>query len=671
MSDLSIPGVTNNLNTQKIIDTLMKAERIPLERVQAEQALEKQQKAAWQDITRKVTGLREAARSLFGASNPFAEKLAESSDSSILTAIAKRGTMNEQKEIVVKRLATADRFLSQSLPSTFKVEAGNYTITVGDKEVSFSFKGGSLQDFADTLNKRGGDLVSASVVADTRTTRVLLIESKKTGAKNPLSFSGASEALAVQAGIMERVVSTARELSLTQKSLQAWVKPLTPDAYTLKDGELTLNPGAELKIPVQPSLALNPNMVLELKVKTENIPLPGTQAQVPANGPAIPETGSITFEGITIHSGRSQAPVPELTPQKPPENITDMQVLFMEGAGKLTPLPQLTESADYQTVQIPIGELSASIDSLDLRNRNTYRKIDIKDVRIFDKAERGGLTPKNALSKAGDALISMDGIDVTRDTNVIDDLLPGVTLTLKGQSDKPVDLTVKPNVQAIQDVVVGFIGTYDRVITDIDILTRKDDKVITDATFLTEDEKKTAEKNMGLFMGDLSLSQLKDSMQRVMMNPYPTSKGKELTLLAQIGIATDTRTLGSGIDMSRLRGFLEVDTAKLDQAIAVSPEAVQQLFGNDTTGDLIVDSGVAYSIDALLRPYVMIGGLFPSKITNLDSQMSRTNREIATLEEKLKDKEAELKQKYAIMEGAVNQLQKNSQDIQNFNKQNQ
>ena len=51
--------------------------------------------------------------------------------------------------------------------------------------------------------------------------------------------------------------------------MAAWAKTLDPSQYRLADGVLTLEPGAELKIPVQPSVALDERMVLELSVKVE------------------------------------------------------------------------------------------------------------------------------------------------------------------------------------------------------------------------------------------------------------------------------------------------------------------------------------------------------------------------------------------------------------------
>ena len=171
-------------------------------------------------------------------------------------------------------------------------------------------------------------------------------------------------------------------------------------------------------------------------------------------------------------------------------------------------------------------------------------------------------------------MISLDGIDVRRGTNTIDDLIPGVTLNVKAPSDSPVELSVKHDVEGIKKQIQALVGSYNQIITDIDVLTRKDEGIIADAAYLTDDERKKARDNLGLLFGDLSLQQLKSSMQRVMMNPYPTSMNRELSLLAQIGISTDTRAPGSaGIDKTKLRGYLEIDDPKLSAAIDQHAEA--------------------------------------------------------------------------------------------------
>jgi len=672
MSDLSVPGVTDKYNTQKIIDALMAVKKEPLTRMQKELDTDQQKKTAWQDVTRKLTGLRDTARTLYGFQNPFNDRVAASSDASTLVATATRQAVEETKHILVKQVATADRFLSRSLPLDFTVDPGQYTFKVGDKEVGLSWKGGSLKAFVEALNARGGSLLSASVVNDTTSTQVLLIEGKLTGSANRLSFQDKAVDLGVKSGMITRSATGARAVPLDTSSLSAWTVPLAPGAVQVQNGTLVVNPGQELKIPVSPSLALNKNMIMELSVKVEKLPeTPPVVPKAPP-GPAIPSTGGIDFKGIHIENNPSRTPLPEWQPPKPPETISDLKVLFAESGGSVIPLPDIPDSVDFQKVQVPIGELVATLDSINVRNRNTYRRVNLKDITIYDKTQRGDYVPAKSLSEAGDAQIEMDGIAVKRGTNVINDLLPGVTLTLKAPGSSPVELAVKHDVEGIKKQILNLVGAYDGIITDIDVLTRKDETVITDASYLSDDEKTKAKANLGLLFGDLSLQQLKGSMQNVMMNPYPTSLGRDLSLLAQAGISTDTRSPGSAaIDRTRLRGYLEVDEPKLTAAIAQHAEAVRELFGNDTTGDLVVDSGAAFKLDGLLRPYVQTGGIFPQRVTTLDSQIAASNREIADYKLKLNDYQAELKRKYAQMGSALDNMQHNSQSIQNFNKQNQ
>ncbi len=98
MSDLSIPGVTDKYNTQKIIDALMTAKREPLTRMQKELELEQQRKTAWQDVTRKLSGLRDTARFLYSFQNPFNDRVASSSDEKTLVATATRQATEETKK---------------------------------------------------------------------------------------------------------------------------------------------------------------------------------------------------------------------------------------------------------------------------------------------------------------------------------------------------------------------------------------------------------------------------------------------------------------------------------------------------------------------------------------------------------------------------------------------
>ena len=108
------------------------------------------------------------------------------------------------------------------------------------------------------------------------------------------------------------------QLALDQKTPAQWTKPLAPDAVQVQGGILTVNPGAELKIPVSPAVTLNKNMVLELSVKVEKLPEAAGVEAKPPPGPSVPSTGGIDFKGVHVESAPSETPLAGVeSPQAP------------------------------------------------------------------------------------------------------------------------------------------------------------------------------------------------------------------------------------------------------------------------------------------------------------------------------------------------------------------
>lgn len=171
-----------------------------------------------------------------------------------------------------------------------------------------------------------------------------------------------------------------------------------------------------------------------------------------------------------------------------------------------------------------------------------------------------------------------------------------------------------------------------------------------------------------MFQGDITFSQLKNRLQQIAMASYPTSKGRELNLLAQIGISTNSSGFGGGIDRTKLRGYLEIDENKLDDSLKNDIPAIKELFGNDTDDDLLVDSGAAYEMDNYISVYTKVGGIIASRLSGIDGRISRIDDDILAMKSDLDSKEQSLKMKYGKMEGALQNLQESSKAIDNFSK---
>lgn len=668
MSDFSIPGVTSKYKTSEIIDKLMEVERIRLTRMEDEVDTFKKQKSVWLSLNRKISTFRDNSRELYSFQNPFSSKIAESSVTGILTANATRTALEEKKKIIVKQIALADRFLSRPLDKDFRAEKGIYRFKVGDKEVKFNFSGGSLNELAALINKRGADLIRASVVADSDRSRVMAIEGLKTGLKNPLSLHDQALEFGITAGFIRKSGQAEQSITLDRYTITPWLLPLDETMYTLQEGSLTLKPGTEMKIPVKLTGPVTEGMVLEVEIKTEIIPEEEAGPTAPPSGPLIPTAGNIEYQGITIQNDPSQVVLPPWEKPEIPVKIDDLQVLFLQGGSQTVALPEIKDSEEFRHFQFQLQQ--SEIDTINLRNRNTHRLITLQNIRVRDTQVRGEYTPVKPLSTVSDALLFMDGIEITRDSNNINDLIPGVELSLHKEGAEEVSLTIERDRELIKEAIIELVGNYNQLLTHMDILTRRDESVIEDALFLNEDEKEWAEKNLGLFRGNQSLRQLKTRLQNIMMNPYPTSGESELSLLAHIGIATNATAPGrqSSLSKTRLRGYLQIEESKLDSVISGHSDWVKELFGSDGDKDLIIDNGVAFTLDQYLKPYVDTGGIISSRLNGLDNKISRKNRDIAGYNRHLEDYEAELKRKYGKMEAALNTLEQSSRALDNLNR---
>jgi len=662
MSDISIPGVTSKYDTKGIVEGLMAVERIPKTRAEDRLKQIELQRTTWMDLNRRLSALRESSRSLYSFQNPFNERLATSTDDSVLTGTATRDAIEETKSFLVKRTAAADRFMSDPLASDYKVASGNYTFTVGDKSVKLSYGGGSIKDFVDAINRKGGDTVRAQLVAVRPDSSVLVLESLKTGVKNRLGFSNAAEKFALSTGLVEKASSTLRNLPVDSPT--RFEMPLDLTRVTAKEGILFVAPGAEAAIKLA-SPAATAGLVLEFELELSDSPATGTMADGPPPGPTIPATGAVEYEGIRIESAPSEAALPEWTPPPIPPRSDDFKPIYLiDGAGKALALPAVTAGTGFRTITVPLSAFLDSLSGIGVRNGNTDRDVRIKSARIFDPTETAGMRPKNPVATAADAIVVMDGIEVTRDSNAVADLVPGLTINLWQESDKPVKLKVEPNREVAKESLIELVGNYNRLMAELNILARPDTNILEEITYFTEDEKKKYSERLGLFQGDTTLSQLRTTLQRTLTDAYPTSAGSDQ--LAAFGISTDSRRGGS-YDAARLRGYLEIDEAALDKALQEKFPRVKEVFGYDTDNDLLIDSGVAFKMDTVMKAYVETGGIVQIRTRTLDEQITRQKKDIENLETQLARKEVDLKRKYGLMESALGQMESSSSAWDNFN----
>ncbi len=667
MSDISIPGVNSKYGTDKMIEGLMDAERIPLRRLEDKKDTFGEQKEVWQEINATLNRFKESSKLLFGFQNPFQEHVAESSDETVATAIAGRDSLNETIIINVEQLAGSDRFLSRSLPKDFRVPEGIYSFKIGEDDITFKFKENRLQTFIDAINKRSKGLLRAKLINDSSETIVFMIETTKTGSSNKLVLSDDSVKLGISTGLIKTVNESINTVDFSSINKGINKSSSNNSTFSVLDDIVTLEPESEIKLPFNPEVVMKDKFVLEYAVQIKNLEKEEYIQKTKPLGPEIKTPGSINFEGITIDDSPSRVTLPEWSPPPKPVFRDSLEIMYLNDT---TLLPKLKDIEDVQKFSIPYSITGNNISSIDIKNINTNRQIIISEIKIINKEARNGYEPVNPVSSALDAKLTIDGIPVTRETNSIDDLIQGVTLDLKGTDSRDIEIKILPDKDSIKDGIIAFVGNYNQVLQKIHILTSNDAGVISELEYLTDEEKETAKKNLGIFQGDMTFAQLKNRLQQIAMDVYETSGNSNLSLLAQIGISTNSSGFGGGVNKTKLRGYLEINEDELDEALNGDISQIKELFGTDTDGDLIIDSGAAYEMDRYINSYTQIGGLVATRISGIDNQINRADTNILNMERKLDDKELELRIKFGRMESALKTMEDSSKSIDNFSNNN-
>jgi len=687
MAGISIPGVSDKYKTNDLVEALMNQERLPLEREKKSLDGYKLQQNAWRSINQNMTSLRESARTLYSFDNPFNNKLATSSNEDAISAEPGRDAAFESFKIDVLNPATSDRFISDEIDKNTKIEPGTYKFTTGDKTVTMNWKGGTLSKFVESLNRRGGDTIKATLIGVSPGKQSLLLESLRTGTENRLIFEEESLPFAISIGMIKKIEPQATSFNLKANDIksspvssiqeQEGMPALSKDGVKIKEKNIIVAPRSSFSMPVPKEIAADNNQRIEFIINET----PVTDITISLNekikSPELPNPGGITFKGITVNNIQSDTTLPPLPEEdqlkqelNPINDDKIVAIILKDGTEKeIEPQNILQNEDGTKKVSIQVADYP-EIDSIAIRNRNTGKELSLSIPESYNVNADLGFEPTNPASVASDAKIKYEGITITRPTNKIDDVVPNVTLNVKEKTDKTATISIEPDTESAKEALITFIGTYNQVIAEINILTQNKPELISELEYLSETEVEQYEEWLGLFQSDFSLTNGKSAMQTIMSAPYSVEDNSNISMLSHIGISTNADSY-SGYSASKLRGYLEINEKNLDTALENNLNEIKNIFGYDSDGDLIIDSGIAFQLDKRLQSFVQTGGILATKLAGLDSKISNSETKIERLEIQLDNKEQDLRQKYSQMESTLNSLESQSESLNNtFNNKN-
>ena len=180
---------------------------------------------------------------------------------------------------------------------------------------------------------------------------------------------------------------------------------------------------------------------------------------------------------------------------------------------------------------------------------------------------------------AQDAALSINGLDITRESNTVSGAIGGLTLELlKADIGNTVKLSVAENAQPARTSIKEFVETYNDLITNLNSLTAYN----------------AESGSAGVLIGDFTVRSITSQLRNVISDTVSQLSGN-LKSLADIGITTNSSN-----------GTLDIDETILSDALLGFPEQVEALFGRQgrpTDNEINFVSGTAdtfpgeYSVD--------------------------------------------------------------------------
>lgn len=247
---------------------------------------------------------------------------------------------------------------------------------------------------------------------------------------------------------------------------------------------------------------------------------------------------------------------------------------------------------------------------------------------------------------AQDAQLQVFGLTVTRDSNEITDVIPGVTLRLARAHDAgdPADSTtigVTRDDETITASVQAFVDAYNEV-----------------NDFIQEQSSYDPVAEVaGPLLGDSTLFRLQLSIQRAITDTYEIGTNP-FKSLGQIGVSIDRD------------GRLSLDAAKLETALDDDALAVREmLMGDgaplDAEGNPTGIEGAATSIGRMLEGLTRAGdgddpataGTIFTRIESYDPRIEELGRTIESMERRLERREELLLLQFSNLEALAASLQ--------------
>src|SRR5690625_532159 len=248
----------------------------------------------------------------------------------------------------------------------------------------------------------------------------------------------------------------------------------------------------------------------------------------------------------------------------------------------------------------------------------------LESLGLLVGSERQVITP------GADAIVEIDGQLITRRTNTIDDVVPGLVFELTSADP---ELIVEAHVVRSNDAAIEAIEELVEAYNDL-------------ADFVESQLTTPGAKTSGIGR-DILVQSLRAQLRDTLQSQLPVAGEGGIGRLGEIGIEIDRN------------GRFMIDSARLEGAVTEDPNGVRRLFGlrEETEGGGEV-RGIAVALQEIAG--TLLGrepGSIVSVIDQIRDQIGGSNRRIEQMEVRIERRYQQLTHQYAALEQVLSQSQ--------------
>lgn len=477
-SRLRVGGIATGIDTDSIVSDLMKAERIPLDRLYQKKQLAEWRRDEYRDIINLLRGVKDEYFNVLKPENymlsqsTYMKMNAKSSDESIVTVKAGANAVTGSYGIIVKELAEAAE--AKSVNTVTAPLKSTAAITSSD---IVNASGKNITVILDGVAKQ---IIMGSYDENTTITDVA------TDLQNKINTAFGSSKVTVNVTDDRLIFDTAGGAS-----------KITLTSDTSDDGL------QHLKIDSGSSNRLNINQTLE------------SLSSKFAETLTFAENGNLEF------------------------SINGKDFTFSKTTSLKSMLSTINSDSDASVTIIYDEAIDKFRITAKQTGAGETIKISQTGGNFFDGAS--GISTVSLITKSGkDAQVIIDGETITRNSN--DFTVNGINYTLHKVSDAPKKITVSTNVDSIYDSIKSFVDKYNEVIGKInEKLSEKYDREFQPLTQQQKDtmsekdiEKWEEKAKTGLIRNDSILEKIVFDMRRALFDKV---EGVDINI-TNIGITT-------------------------------------------------------------------------------------------------------------------------------------